>query len=101
MTALKIPAHRLQDQKWPMGSGTKVIGRPEQGATETDKNDKIVATNVIASRPPNGNRLQSYRLCQYNQHPDNIKLGKVLFVEVEDKKSIIGSLQILISLSLS
>ena len=26
---------------------------------------KIVATNVIASRPPNGDRLQRCRLCQF------------------------------------
>ena len=27
---------------------------------------KIVATNVVASRPPNGDRLQRRRLCQLN-----------------------------------
>ena len=27
----------------------------------------MVATNVVASRPPNGDRLQRRRLCQYKE----------------------------------
>ena len=47
--------------------------------TGHDGDEKMmeIVTDVGASLPPNGDRLQRDRLCQYNQHQNNIKLGYV------------------------